>query len=155
MIGAAKDAWRRGKVLGVDIKGAFPNIVLDLLIHNRRCRGILEEYTRWIRRRVEGWAMVISFDYEAFQKLSDIMDRPGGTSDCVSCNFAIKKFRLMGLTRPQEKDPINSKKTKPVVRPTITIGQHTIKPSKTQIPRSYHRPVIVFQGAHQLCVEKR
>ena len=51
MIGTAKDAWRRGKILGVlflDIKGAFPSIILEWLIHNMHRRGIPQEYADWI-----------------------------------------------------------------------------------------------------------
>jgi hypothetical protein len=47
-----KDAWRKGLVasaLFLDVKGAFPSIDIDRLIHNMRKRGIPEEYTSWMR----------------------------------------------------------------------------------------------------------
>jgi hypothetical protein len=43
-----KDAWRKGEVMGalfLDIKGAFPSIRLDQLIHNMRMRGVPKQYT--------------------------------------------------------------------------------------------------------------
>jgi len=41
-----KDAWQKGLVastLFLDIKGAFPSVDIDRLIHNMRKRGIPEE----------------------------------------------------------------------------------------------------------------
>ena len=36
-------------ILFLDITGAFPSVILERLIHNMHSRGILEEYTGWIR----------------------------------------------------------------------------------------------------------
>ena len=50
-----KDTWRKGNNIGalfLHIKGVFPSIILEKLIHNMRCRGMPEEYTKWIRRKV-------------------------------------------------------------------------------------------------------
>ena len=60
VIGTAKDAWQRGNFL--DIKGAFPSIILDQLIHNMHRRGIPQEYTEWIQRKVKGRETIVSFD---------------------------------------------------------------------------------------------
>ena len=52
-----KDAWRDGKVASVlcmDVKGAFPSVDLDRLIHNMRMRGIPVEHTDWLERRYAG-----------------------------------------------------------------------------------------------------
>jgi hypothetical protein len=65
VVGEAKDAWRRGKVMGLlylDIKGAFPSIILDRLTHNMRRRGVPVEYTDWIDRKVRNRYTIISFD---------------------------------------------------------------------------------------------
>ena len=60
-----KNAWRRGEVveaLFLDIKAAFPSVLLEQLIHNMRKRGISKQYTDWIRNRVKGRSMQITFD---------------------------------------------------------------------------------------------
>src|SRR5882724_3551040 len=46
-----KDMWRKGDVVSalfLDIKGAFPSIILSCLIHDMRYQGILPQYTDWI-----------------------------------------------------------------------------------------------------------
>jgi ribonuclease HI len=196
VVGETKDAWRRGKVMGVlylDIKGAFPSIILERLTHNMRRRGIPVEYTEWISRKVQNRLTTISFDdytsvarligrgmdqgcplsaiayqfyngdlldivrgrkgensvgfvddttimaegtdlEEAFEKLTDIMTRPGGAYSWAAkhdCQFAVEKFGLMGLTRRREKNPMKPSKTRPIARPPIKIGQHTVKPTPT------------------------
>jgi hypothetical protein len=48
-----KDAWRKGQVASIlflDIKGAFPSVDINQLIHNMKKRGIPKEYTEWMRR---------------------------------------------------------------------------------------------------------
>jgi Reverse transcriptase (RNA-dependent DNA polymerase) len=63
--GEVKDAWRRGKVMGwlfLDIKGAFPSIILDRLTHNMRIHGVPVEYTDWIDRKVRNRYTTVSFD---------------------------------------------------------------------------------------------
>jgi ribonuclease HI len=65
VVGEAKDAWRRGRVMGLlylDIKGAFPSIILDRLTHNMRRRGVPAEYTDWIDRKVRDRFTTVSFD---------------------------------------------------------------------------------------------
>jgi hypothetical protein len=60
-----KDAWRRGNVVGVlflDIKGAFPSIIFERLIHNMRQRGVPKEYTEWIHEKIKGWITTVAFD---------------------------------------------------------------------------------------------
>jgi hypothetical protein len=37
-------------------------VILEMLTHNMRCRGIPKEYTDWIRIKVEGRSTVLSFD---------------------------------------------------------------------------------------------
>ena len=50
-----KDAWRKGQVVStlfLDVKGVFPSIDTNQLIHNMKKRGILEEYTDWMKRQL-------------------------------------------------------------------------------------------------------
>ena len=73
-----KDAWRKGQVTSVlflDVKGAFPSVDIDRLIHNMRKRGIPKEYTEWMKRRLENRQTTISFDdyqTEAFEVLNGL-----------------------------------------------------------------------------------
>jgi len=60
-----KDAWRKGQVastLFLDVKGAFPSVDINRLIHNMRKRGIPEEYTDWMKRRLGNRRTTLSFD---------------------------------------------------------------------------------------------
>ena len=60
-----KDAWRRGRVASIlflDVKGAFPNAVMDRLIHNLCKRKIPEAYVDFIRQLLEGWKTRLKFD---------------------------------------------------------------------------------------------
>ena len=60
-----KDAWRKGQVasaLFLDVKGAFPSVDTNRLLHNMKKRGIPQEYTEWMRRRLENRQTTISFD---------------------------------------------------------------------------------------------
>jgi hypothetical protein len=41
--------------LFLDVKGAFPSVDINRLIHNMRKRGIPKKYTKWIRRRLENY----------------------------------------------------------------------------------------------------
>jgi Reverse transcriptase (RNA-dependent DNA polymerase) len=61
----AKDAMKKDKVtstLFLDIKGAFPSVNLECLIHDMRKRGIPVEYTDWIRRKIGGRRTTMVFD---------------------------------------------------------------------------------------------
>jgi Reverse transcriptase (RNA-dependent DNA polymerase) len=60
-----KDAWRRGEVVGalfLDIKAAFPSIILKRLIHNMRRRGVPRQYMDWIKSKVKGRTTQIIFN---------------------------------------------------------------------------------------------
>jgi hypothetical protein len=74
-----KDAWRKGQVIStlfLDVKGAFPSGVdINRLIHNMRKRGIPEEYTEWMKRRLGNRRTTLSFDdyqTEAFTVLNGL-----------------------------------------------------------------------------------
>jgi ribonuclease HI len=60
-----KDAWRRRQVastLFLDVKGAFPSVDVDRLIHNMRKKGIPQEYTNWMKRRLSNRKTTLIFD---------------------------------------------------------------------------------------------
>jgi len=42
-------------------KSAFPSIILNQLVHNMRQRGMPEQYTNWIRNKVEGRWTTMAF----------------------------------------------------------------------------------------------
>ena len=64
-----KDAWRRKEVVSVlflNIKSAFPSVVLDQLVHDMRNRGVPQQYTDWIACKVTGHHTMLKFDgYES------------------------------------------------------------------------------------------
>src|SRR5882672_9825355 len=60
-----KDAWRKGEVVStlfLDIKGAFPSIILEWLVHNMRSRGVPTQYMDWLRHKVTDRRTTITFD---------------------------------------------------------------------------------------------
>lgn len=60
------DAWASKdkfvSLLFLDMKAAFPSIVVSKLIHNLQKAGIPKEYTDWYRKRLENCKTVLSFD---------------------------------------------------------------------------------------------
>jgi len=60
-----KEAWRRGKVVSVlflDVQGAFPSVIKEVLIHSMRTRGVPLEYTRVTELMLTGRRTRLSFD---------------------------------------------------------------------------------------------
>ena len=60
-----KDSWRKGDevmALFLDVKGAFPNTVPQVLIHDMRRYGVPKEITDWIADKMTGRETVIKFD---------------------------------------------------------------------------------------------
>jgi Reverse transcriptase (RNA-dependent DNA polymerase) len=60
-----KDAWHKGQVVSalfLDIKGAFPSVDINRLIHNMRKHGIPQEYTKWMKQRLGNRRTTLSFD---------------------------------------------------------------------------------------------
>jgi hypothetical protein len=72
-----KDTWQQGKctvLLFLDIKAAFPHIVVSRLMHIMRKKGVPREYTDWIIWRFKGRTTRLQFDnYES--DLTTILDR--------------------------------------------------------------------------------
>jgi len=63
-----KDMWCKGQVIStllLDVKGAFPSVNVNWLIHNMRKRGIPQEYTEWMKRCLKNQHTTLSFnDYQ-------------------------------------------------------------------------------------------
>lgn len=60
-----KGAWRRKKevvALFLDVKGAFPNTVPEVLAHEMRKRGVPNEVVGWFEAKLSGRKTVITFD---------------------------------------------------------------------------------------------
>jgi len=60
-----KDAWRRRQgvlALFLDVKGAFPNTIPEVLVHNMRRYGVLREYTDMILDKMTARETIIAFD---------------------------------------------------------------------------------------------
>src|SRR5882724_3141024 len=60
-----KDAWRRKEMVSalfLDIRSAFPSVVLEWLVHDMRKRSVPREYTDWITHKVLGRHTTLKFD---------------------------------------------------------------------------------------------
>ena len=60
-----KDAWRKGQVascLFLDVKSAFPSVDTNRLRHNMRKKGIPQEITDWMARRLANRKTTLIFD---------------------------------------------------------------------------------------------
>jgi hypothetical protein len=49
-------------LLFLDVKAAFPSVVIERLIHNMRSRGIPKEYTEWYKHRLDGRITTLFFN---------------------------------------------------------------------------------------------
>jgi Reverse transcriptase (RNA-dependent DNA polymerase) len=87
--------------LFLDIKGAFPSIRLDQLIHNMRMRGVPKQYTTWIYSKVKDRATQIIFDDFAsnLQTLHRGMDQGCPLSGIA---FQFYNVDLLDITRKGE-----------------------------------------------------
>jgi hypothetical protein len=61
------DTWSHPKekfvsMIFLDIKAAFPSIVVETLIHNMWKRGVPEKYTGWLKQRLAGRCTSLSFN---------------------------------------------------------------------------------------------
>jgi hypothetical protein len=60
-----RDAWYKGEVVSglfLDVKGAFPSVHIPRLVMDMRRKGIPEEITRWITRKLDGRRTILVFD---------------------------------------------------------------------------------------------
>ena len=63
----AHDAWAHPKeryvsALFLDVKAAFPSVVIKKLLHNMRMRGLPPEYVGWYKQRLTGRRTTLTFD---------------------------------------------------------------------------------------------
>lgn len=99
-----KDAWRDGNVASVlcmDVKGAFPSVDLDRLVHDMRMRGVPVEHTDWLQRRYASRRSQISFgDF-----MSEPFDVDGGLDQGDPHSlfaYLVYNSRLAEIPRPQK-----------------------------------------------------
>ncbi|KAJ3499955.1 hypothetical protein NMY22_g19430 [Coprinellus aureogranulatus] len=60
-----KGAWRKGQevmALFLDVKGAFPSVVVPVLLKDMEKRGVPKDYRDWFSRKLEGRKTIIAFD---------------------------------------------------------------------------------------------
>ena len=65
LVNFAKNAWRRQQevvILFLDIKGAFPNVAIPVLVHDMRKMGFHTKYTNWITNKTTDRETVLAFD---------------------------------------------------------------------------------------------
>jgi ribonuclease HI len=65
LVNFAKNAWRRKQevvILFLDIKGAFPNVAIPVLVHDMRKLGFHIKYTSWITNKTTDRETVLAFD---------------------------------------------------------------------------------------------
>ena len=80
-----KDSWRKNQVsfaLFLDVKGAFPSVDINRLIHNMRELGFLVEFTNWFLRRLTDRQTCLFFD--DYQTLSFIVENGLDQGDLFS-----------------------------------------------------------------------
>jgi ribonuclease HI len=83
-------------VLFLDVKGAFPSVAVDMLIHNMRMKAIPREYTEWLERRLAGRKTVLVFD--DYQTLHFAIDNGLDQGDPFSgCCYLIYNSGLLKI----------------------------------------------------------
>ena len=90
------DQWKKGNVVSalfLDVKGAFPSIEIQKLIHNMRKKGVLQEYTDWILNRLQGRKTRIQFD----DFTSTLLDIDNGCDQSDPTSVILYYFYNTGL----------------------------------------------------------
>ena len=80
-----KGAWCKGKVAAVlflDIEGAFPNAVLEKLIHNLRKCKILLKHVEFVKNMLRGRLTMLRFDGYCSEQIQ--IDNGIGQGDLLS-----------------------------------------------------------------------
>ena len=73
LVKSIKDAWRKGlvaSVLFLDVKGAFPSVDIDRMMHEMKVVGIPEGHIQWMRRRLDNRKTTLTFDDFRSQEFS-------------------------------------------------------------------------------------
>jgi hypothetical protein len=86
-----KEAWRNGKVasaLFLDVQGAFPNVVKEVLLHNMRLRGVPTVCTDIIDLMLTGRSTRLSFD----DYISEIINIVNGNNQGCPLSMILYAF---------------------------------------------------------------
>ena len=90
------DNWRKGNVVSalfLNVKGAFPSVEVQQLIHNMWMKGVPQQYTNWVLNRLQGRQTKIQFnDY-----LSDPLDIDNGCDQGDPTSVILYHFYNAGL----------------------------------------------------------
>ena len=100
-----KEKWRQKKVASVlflDVQGAFPNVVKEVLIHNMRLRAVPEKYIHLVELMLSGRRTRLSFD----DYTSDLIAIDNGNNQGCPLSMIYYAFYNAGLL---EISPPNSK----------------------------------------------
>ena len=106
MTNAIKDAWRTKKVASVlflDVQGAFPNVVKEMLIHNMRSRGVPSKYVHLTQLMLTGRKTRLSFD----DFMSDFIKINNGNNQGCPLSMLFYSFYnagLLELSPPDSRD---------------------------------------------------
>ena len=85
--------------LFLDVKGAFPSVEVQRLIHNMHMKGVPQEYTNWILNRLQGHQTRIQFeDY-----LSDPLDIDNSCDQGDPTSVILYHFYNAGLIEVPKK----------------------------------------------------
>ena len=101
-----KEKWRRKKVVSVlflDVQGAFPNVVKEVLIHNMRTRHVPAEYVNLVDLMLTGRKTRLSFD----DYTSDpVLINNGNNQGCPlsMIYYAFYNAGLLKLSPPESED---------------------------------------------------
>lgn len=100
-----KEKWRQKKVASVlflDVQGAFPNVVKEVLIHNMRLRAVPAKYIRLVELMLSGRKTRLSFD----DYMSDYILIDNGNNQGCPLSMIFYAFYNTGLL---EISPLTSK----------------------------------------------
>lgn len=133
MTHAIKDAWRSKQVASVlflDVQGAFPNVVKEVLIHNMRTRGVPSKYITLIQLMLTGRKTRLSFD----DFKSDFIAINNGNNQGCPLSMIFYAFYNAGLL---ELSPPNSRDERQfgfvddvallAIGPTFEVTHHKLK----------------------------
>ena len=91
-----KDAWRRRQgvlALFLDVKGAFPNTVPEVLVHDMRRYGVPREYTDMILDKMTAQETIIAFDNYRSEPI------PVNNGLDQGCNLSMYSYRFYNASQ--------------------------------------------------------
>lgn len=101
-----KNTWQKRQVvtaLFLNVKGAFPSIVVSKLLHNMRMKGVPKIYTDWIQQKLSHRKTTINFD--------DFQSKPFQIHSGVDqgCPLSILLYQYYNATLVKLTNPANTK----------------------------------------------